>query len=164
MSQDLMVYAGAYIEITKLPKVWEEVEIESFNHPECKKKCDHSYLINTAKFCPSCGKPVEVVVEKLKAEKQWDMADLEHEFCEVFNWPNGMGWGGCAELDKVLMPHAGGKWGKYYEDNGFGILGKLPKLANPEGILKTKFSKDLAALEKIGAKYVIKSGILAYYI
>jgi len=164
MSQDLMVYVGAYIEITKLPKVWEEVENESFNHPECKKKCDHSYLTNTAKFCPSCGKPVEVVIEKLKTEKQWDMADLEHEFCgEIFNWPNGMGWG-CKELDKILIPHRGGKWGKYYEDMGFGIIDKLPKLDNPEGILKTKFSKDLADLEKIGAKYVIKSGILAYYI
>jgi hypothetical protein len=75
-----------------------------------------------------------------------------------------MGWGGCAELDKVLIPHGSGKWGKYYEDNGFGILGKLPKLDNTEGILKTKFSKDLADLEKIGAKYVIKTGVLAYYV
>jgi hypothetical protein len=43
-------------------------------------------------------------------------------------------------------------------------LGKLPKLDNTEGILKTKFSKDLADLEKIGAKYVIKTGVLAYYV
>ena len=162
MSQDLMVYVGAYIEVTKLPKVWEEVENERFNHPHCKKKCDHSYLTTSAKFCPSCGNPVELVIEKLKAEKEWDMADVEHEFSEVFNWANGFSWG-CEELDKILIPHGSGKWGKYYEDMGFGIIGKLPQLDGAEGILQTKFAKDLARLEKLGVKYVIKRGVLAYW-
>ena len=162
MSQDLMVYVGAYIEVTKLPKVWAEVENERFNHPECKKKCDHSYIPPTAKFCHSCGKPIELVVEKIKAEKQWDMADVEHEFSDVFNWVNGWGWG-CEELDKILIPHSSGKWGKYYEDMGFGIIGKLPQLDGAEGILQTKFAKDLKALEELGIKYTIKRGVLAYW-
>jgi len=162
MSQDLMVYVGAYIQVTKLPKVWEEVENERFNHPECKKKCDHSYLTTSAKFCPSCGKPIEIVIEKLKAEKEWDMADVEQEFSDVFNWPNGFGWG-CQELDKILMPHEGGKWGKYYEDMGFGIIDKLPQLDGAEEVLKTKFAKDLKRLEGLGVKWVVKRGVLAYW-
>lgn len=162
MSQDLMVYVGAYIEVTKLPKVWKEVENERFNHPECKKKCDHSYIPPTAKFCHSCGKPIELVVEKLKVEAQWDMSDVEHEFTDVFNWVNGWGWG-CEELDKILIPHGSGKWGKYYEDMGFGIIGKLPQLDGAEEVLKTKFAKDLKALEELGVKYVIKRGVLAYW-
>jgi hypothetical protein len=162
MAQDLMVYVGAYIEVVKLPKVWEEVESEQFRHPECKKKCDHSYLSTSAKFCPSCGKPVELVVEKLKSEKQLDMADVEQEFSDSFNWPNGFSWG-CKELDKILIPHRGGKWGKYYEDMGFGIIDKLPQLDGAEGILQTKFAKDLKRLEELGVKWVIKRGVLAYW-
>jgi hypothetical protein len=162
MAQDLMVYVGAYIEVVKLPKVWEEVESEQFRHPECKKKCDHSYLSTSAKFCPSCGKPVELVVEKLKSEKQWDMADVEQEFSDSFNWPNGFSWG-CKELDKILIPHRGGKWGKYYEDMGFGIIDKLPQLDGAEGVLQTKFAKDLKRLEGLGVKWVIKRGVLAYW-
>ena len=162
MSQDLMVYVGAYIEVTKLPIVWEEVENERFSTPDCKKKCDHEYLTTTAKFCPSCGKPVQLIVEKIKAEKRWDMADVEHEFSDVFNWPNGFGWG-CEELDKILIPHKSGKWGKYYEDMGFGIIGKLPQLDGAEEILKTKFAKDLKELEELSIGYVIKRGVLAYW-
>jgi len=162
MSQDLMVYVGAYIEVTKLPKVWEEVENERFNHPNCKKKCDHSFLTDKAKFCPSCGNPVELVIEKIKGEIEWDMADVEHEFSEVFNWVNGWGWG-CEELDKILIPHGSGKWGKYYEDMGFGIIDKLPQLDGAEEVLKTKFAKDLKRLEGLGIKWVIKRGVLAYW-
>lgn len=163
MSQELMVYVGAYIEVVKLPQVWEEVENERFEHPACTKKCDHSYLTTKAKFCPSCGKPIQLVVEKLKAPRQWDMADVSHEFDDAFFWANGCGWGVDA-LDKILIPNGSGKWGKYYEDHGFGIIDKLPKLDNPEGILKTKFAKDLTRLEKTGAKYVVKTGVLSYYV
>ena len=163
MSQDLMVYVGAYIEVVKLPQVWEEVDNEKFEHPDCTKKCDHSYLTTKAKFCPSCGKPIQLMIEKLKVARQWDMADVSQEFDESFFWANGCGLH-LTELDKILIPNNTGKWGKYYEDNGFGILGKLPKLDNPEGILKTKFAKELARLEKKGAKYVLKTGVLSYYV
>ena len=163
MSQDLMVYIGAYIEITKLPLVTEEVDDEQFRGSECTKKCDHGLLSRKAKFCPSCGKPVQLVVERLKTSQQWDMADVSHEFDDSFFWANGCGWG-VKELDKILIPNGDGKWGKYYEDCGSGIIDKLPKLGNPEGVLKTRFAKDLARLEKKGAKYVVKTGVLAYYV
>lgn len=163
MSQELMVYVGAYVEITKLPQIWEEVENEIFEHPSCTKKCDHSFLTTKSNFCPSCGNPIKLVMESIKEPRQWDMADISHEFDKPFFWVNGCGWG-VQELDKILIPNGTGKWGKYYEDYGFGIKASLPQLNNPEGILKTKFTKDLARLEKMGAKYVLKTGILGYYV
>jgi hypothetical protein len=163
MSQDLMVYVGAYIEVVKLPQVWEVVDNEQFETPECTKKCDHEYLTRKAKYCPSCGKRVQLKTESLKVAHQWDMADVDQEFCEVFFWANGCNWG-VQELDKILIPHSSGKWGKYYEDLGFGIKDKLPKLENPEEVIKKKFAKDLARFEKLGGSYVLKTGILSYYI
>ncbi len=46
---------------------------------------------------------------------------------------------------------------------GFGIIGKLPQLDAAEEILKTKFAKDLKALEGLSIEYVIKRGVLAYW-
>jgi hypothetical protein len=46
---------------------------------------------------------------------------------------------------------------------GFGIIDKLPQLDGAEEVLKTKFAKDLKRLEGLGVKWVIKRGVLAYW-
>lgn len=163
MYKEIQVYIGAYIEITKLPTCIEEMEEKEFTFPECTKKCEHSYLHLNAKFCPSCGKAIQLVTQKSQITEEWDMANISHEFDKSFLWANSSGLG-VKEIDKILIPHGSGKWGKYYDDYGFGIKDTLPKLDNPEGILKTKFFKELARLEKIGAKYVLKTGILVFYV
>lgn len=162
MSQDLMIYIGAYVEVTKLPFFTEVVENEQHRGTDCTKKCDYGLLSRKAKFCPSCGNPVHLVIERIKVDHQWEMSEVSEEFSDSFFWPNGCNWG-CEELEGILLPNGDGKWGKYYEDNGFGVIDQLPKLDNPEGVFKKKFAKDLARLERKGATYVIKTGIVAYY-
>jgi hypothetical protein len=110
-----IIYIGAFIEITKMPSILEEVEDEQFEYPNCSKKCDHSFLTRKAKFCPSCGKPIKLRTEILKTEHQWDMADVS-EFLDDDNleWSNGWGMNN-RDVDKILVPCFSGKWVTFAE-------------------------------------------------
>ena len=159
-----IIYVGAFIEITKMPLVWEEVEDEQFQYPNCSKKCDHSFLTRKAKFCPSCGKPINLVVESIKAEREWDMADVS-DFVEDDNleWANGWAMEN-RDVDKILVPMYSGKWGQRREFDYDGYVGKI--ITGPTHSFSTafakKWAKTLKRMDAQGIKYAIKEGTVCF--
>jgi hypothetical protein len=157
-----VIYTGAYIEILKIPPFIEEVEDEQFHYPECTKKCDHGFLTRKAKFCPSCGKPIQLVVEKLKVPSNWNMADVS-EFLEghALEWSNGWGMEN-REVDKILIPEFSGKWGKRIEVDYDGSESKIPNATGYKAAFEKKWSKTFKTLNAKEIKFVVKEGMVVF--
>lgn len=157
-----IIYIGAYIEITKIPSFWEEVENEQFEYPHCSKKCEHSFLTRKAKFCPSCGKPIKLRTEILKTEHQWDMADVS-EFLEDDNleWSNGWGMEN-RDVDNILVPGYSGKWGQRREVDYDGYVGGIISGTGYKAAFEKKWAKSLKRMDGQGIKYVVKEGMVCF--
>jgi len=159
-----IIYIGAYIEITKIPSVWEEVEDEQFRYPNCTKKCEYGLLTRKAKYCPSCGKPINLVMEKLKIENQWDMADVS-EFLddEDLEWANGWGMNN-RDVDKILVPMYSGKWGQRRDVDYDGYVGKIIQgpLHSFSTAFAKKWAKTLKKMDTQGIGYRIKEGTIYF--
>ena len=157
-----IVYTGAYIEITKIPQVWEDFDDEKFETLECTKKCDHEFLTRKARYCPSCGKPIKLVVERLKVPHDWDMADV-CEFLEGHDleWSNGWGMEN-RNVDKILVPEFSGKWGKRIGVDYDGSESKIPNTIGYKAAFEKKWSKTLKTLDAKGIKFVVKEGMVVF--
>lgn len=157
-----IIYIGAFIEITKMPLVWEEVEDEKFEYPNCSKKCDHSFLTRKAKYCPSCGNPINLVVEKLKTEQPWDMADVS-EFLDGDNleWANGYAMEN-RDVDNILVPEYSGKWGQRREFDYDGYLGGIISGTGYKAAFEKKWAKTLKKMDLQGIKYLVKEGMVCF--
>ena len=160
-----IVYTGAYIEITKIPPFIEEVEDEQFRYPECTKKCDHGFLTRKARYCPSCGKPIELVVERLKVPHDWNMADvsefLDDTYDHELEWCNGWGMEN-RYVDKILIPAYSGKWGKRISVDYDGSESKIPNATGYKAAFEKKWSKTLKTLDAKGIKFVVKEGMVVF--
>jgi hypothetical protein len=158
----MIIYTGAFISIVKLPSVTEEVQEEKFEYPDCTKKCDHSFLTKKAKFCPSCGKPIQLVTETFKTEHKWDMADVsEYLDGEDLEWCNGWGMEN-REVDRVLVPAWSGKWGQRHEVGYDGLVDKIPASTGYKAAFEKKWAKALRLLDGKGVKWIVKEGIVVY--
>lgn len=157
-----VIYTGAYIEITKIPQVWEDIDDEKFETTECTKKCDHEFLTRKARYCPSCGKPIKLVVERLKVPHDWDMADVS-EFLEghALEWSNGWGMENM-KVDKILIPEFSGKWGRRIEVDYDGSESKIPNATGYKAAFEKKWSKTFKTLNAKEIKYEVKEGMVVF--
>lgn len=157
-----VIYTGAYIEIIDIPQVWEDIDDEKFETTECTKKCDHEFLTRKARYCPSCGKPIKLVVERLKVPHDWDMADVS-EFLEghALEWSNGWGMEN-RKVDKILIPEFSGKWGRRIEVDYDGSESKIPNATGYKAAFEKKWSKTFKTLNAKEIKYVVKEGMVVF--
>ena len=157
-----VIYTGAYIEIIDIPQVWEDIDDEKFETTECTKKCDHEFLTRKARYCPSCGKPIKLVVERLKVPHDWDMADVS-EFLEghALEWSNGWGMEN-RKVDRILIPEFSGKWGKRIEVDYDGSESKIPNATGYKAAFEKKWSKTFKTLNAKEIKYVVKEGMVVF--
>jgi hypothetical protein len=160
------IYIGAYIEVVKMPSIIEDVEDEQFEYPNCSKKCDHSFLTRKAKYCPSCGKPINLNVKKIQVPHAWDMADVS-EFLDGddLEWANGWNMDN-RDVDRILVPAYSGKWGQRRDVDYDGYVGKIIKAPTHSysTALAKKWAKTLKKMDLQGIEYRIKEGMVLFYI
>jgi len=154
-------YTGAYIEVIDLPLVTEIIDSLAFEGRDCTKKCNHSYLINDAKFCPSCGNKVNLINSKVEEETQWDMADLSDFVEDHLEWANAWGKDNDA-VDSILVPRSSGIWGRFNSIDEVGYCGKIPQTTGYKDSFERIHAKILKKMKDKGVKFIIKEGILIY--
>lgn len=156
MGVDYHVYVGPYIEVRNPPK---SSFLEYYGCPNNKCK-DFNKHIN-AKFCPQCGKQIELLTVPTQKPMEFDCyEEFDDRLSEVRMDDRVKGKEDC----EFYLPNQG-KTGKHFSAYDRQILSyDAAIIALENESIETKFAKDIKRLREVFGKdaVTIQWGIIAY--